>query len=225
MNRLRILLGIVAVAGILGALIFFFTRHAAKPLTYRGRSIEYWFAQLPVTPIPPPGVDLGNVRVHQMNVRGFIKSTGQQYGSTNLLDDAAIDAIAAFGTNAVPFLMARLQGLDSAAEKEITKAATNTGVGYLPFRNADLERLQAVTGLIHVKMMTPEASQSIMSLRTNSNPGIASAAAYVLKRRAALDDSSSADSARSAEPGGPANGSQPIRSATNSTLSAAGSRR
>jgi len=224
MNRLRILLGIVAVAGILGALIFFFSRHAAKPLTYRGRSIQYWFAQLPVTPIPPPGVDLGNVRGF-MNVRGFIKSTGQQYGSTNLFDDAAIDAIAAFGTNAVPFLMARLQGLDSAAEKEITKAATNTGVGYLPFRNADFERLQAVTGLIHVKMMTPEASQLIMSLRTNSNPGIASAAAYILKRRAALDDSSSADSARNAEPGGPANGSQPIRSETNTTSSAAGSRR
>jgi len=83
MNRARILVVILAIGGIVGALVLFLTRarDAAKPLTYRDRTIEDWFAQMPVTPLPPPGVDLGNVR-------GFIKSTGQQYGSTNLFDDA-----------------------------------------------------------------------------------------------------------------------------------------
>ena len=74
-------------------------------------------------------------------------------------------------------------------EREVTKMATNAGVGYLPFRNADLERLQAVTGLIHLRTLTPEARHLIASLRTNTNPDIASAAAYVLRRRAALDTS------------------------------------
>jgi len=92
------------------------------------------------------------------------------------------------GTNAQPFLLATLQGFDSVIEKTVTRAATNTGVSYVPFRNADLERLQAVTGLIHVKTLTPEARQVITSLRTNPSPDIASAAAYVLTRRAPLGD-------------------------------------
>jgi hypothetical protein len=71
MKRPRMLLGIVALAAILTALFFVLTHHTSKPLTYQGKPIEYWFAQLPVTPVPPPGVDFGNVRV-------FIKSTGQQ---------------------------------------------------------------------------------------------------------------------------------------------------
>jgi len=182
MNRSRILLGLVAFAGILGVLLFVLSRQTAKPLTYRDKSIEYWLVQLPVTPVPPPGVDLGNLR-------GFIKATGQQYGSTNLFDDVALDAMIAFGTNALPFLLMRLQGVDSSMEREVTTMATNAGVGYLPFRNADLERLQAVTGLIHLRTLTPEARQLIASLRTNTNPDIASAADYVLRRRAALDTS------------------------------------
>ncbi|MHB8520282.1 MAG: hypothetical protein ACYDH9_05940 [Limisphaerales bacterium] len=94
MNHPRILLSIVVLAAILGALILVLTRETAKPLTYQGKSIEYWFKQLPVTPIPPSGVAPG---VYQVNVRGFIKATGQQYGSTNVFDDGAIDAIAALG--------------------------------------------------------------------------------------------------------------------------------
>ncbi len=123
---------------------------------------------------------------------------GQQYGGTNLTDRGSIDAIEAFGTNALPYLLARLQGLDSVVEKKITAAATNAGVAYLPFRKAEVERLQAVTGLIHATL-TPEARQLIMALRTNSNPDIAAAAAYVLKRRAALGDSASANTTQSAE--------------------------
>jgi hypothetical protein len=61
MNRARILVVILAIGGIVGALVLFLTRarDAAKPLTYRDRTIEDWFAQMPVTPLPPPGVDLG----------------------------------------------------------------------------------------------------------------------------------------------------------------------
>jgi predicted neuraminidase len=95
-------------------------------------------------------------------------------------------------------LLARLQGADSIVEKQITAVATNAGAAYLPFRKAELERLQAVTGLIHATL-TPEARQLIMALRTNSNPDIAAAAAYVLKRRAALGDSASANTTQSAE--------------------------
>jgi len=82
---------------------------------------------------------------------------------------------------------------DSIIDKTFTRTATNSGLGYLPFRNGDLERLQAVTGLIHMQTLTPEARQLITSLRTNAARDIASAAGYVLKSRAALGDSSCAD--------------------------------
>jgi hypothetical protein len=136
----------------------------SKLLTYQGKTIEYWFAQLPLnpmplTPMPPPGVEFSP------NSQVFVTSYGQQYGSTNVDGIAAIEAL---GTNALPFLLAKLQGLDSFAKKVVTKAATNTSLGYLPFRKADLERSQAVTGLIYVRILTPEAKQLITSLRTNN---------------------------------------------------------
>jgi hypothetical protein len=180
MKRSRIFISVVALAAILTTLFLVLTRHTSKPLTYQGKPIEYWFAQLPITPMPPPGVEFSP------NIRAFVTSHGQQYGSTNVDGIAAIEAL---GTNALPFLLARLQGLESVAKKLVTKAATNSGAGYLPFRNADIERLQAVTGLIHVKALTPEARQLITSLSTNTKPDIASSAAFILKRRAALGES------------------------------------
>ena len=56
--------------------------------------------------------------------------------------------MAAFGTNAVPFLLDRLKGVDSKLELKIAEVATKSGPIPLPFRNADIERLQAVTALI-----------------------------------------------------------------------------
>ena len=180
MKRSWIFSCIVVLVAIFAATYLVLIRSNPKPLTYQGKPIECWFAQLPVTPIPPPEAVFGNIR-------GFIKSTGQQYGSTDLLADSGIAAIEALGTNALPFLLARLQATDSVSERAVTKVATNAGVSYLPFRNADLERLQAVTGLIRLKTLTPEAQLLITSLQTHANPGIASAAAYILKRRDALD--------------------------------------
>ena len=94
----------------------------------------------------------------------------------------------AFGTNALPFLLAKLEGQDSVGERAVTKAAKMTGVRELPFRDAGWERLQAVTGLIEMKTLTPEVTQLITSLSTNRYTNVASAAAYVLTRRAERGD-------------------------------------
>lgn len=101
MKPARIFLGIVVLVALsLAVLLFLLPKTAPKPLTYRGKNIDYWFSQLPVTPVPPPGIDLGNVQ-------GFVKSMGQQYGDTNATGGGAIEAFNAFGTNAEPFLIAR----------------------------------------------------------------------------------------------------------------------
>src|SRR5262245_38020338 len=102
MKRALIMIGIVALAIILAVLLLVPNRRSSKTLTYQGKPIEYWFVRLPVTPVPPPGIDLGNIQ-------GFVKSFGQQYGGTGVSDSSGIDAITAFGTNALPFLLAKLQ--------------------------------------------------------------------------------------------------------------------
>jgi hypothetical protein len=193
MKRWLIILGVVALAGLLAVLLLALKRGTSKPLTYQGKTMDYWFTRLPVTPVPPPGVDMGNVQ-------GFVKSKGQQYGGNGASDSTGIEAFTAFGTNALPFLLARLQSTDSGVERNVVRAATNSGIGYLPFRAAQLERLQAVTGLIHLKTITPEARQLLTALRTNSDHDLASAAGFVLKRRAALGDVAAPARERKAEP-------------------------
>jgi len=112
---------------------------------------------------------------------------GQQYGSTALGDTNAIEALQFFGTNAVPLLLRKLQEHDSIIERKTTQIATKAGVNSLPFRKADLERYQAVTGLIRIKSLPPDALQSISALSTNSHQEVAWAASYILKHRAALN--------------------------------------
>jgi len=164
------------------AIVLFLVLRTREEVTYRHRSLSYWFTQLPVTPVlfPPENV-------YSVNVVGFMNVGGQQYGSTALGDTNAIEALQFFGTNAVPLLLRKLQEHDSIIEQKTTQIATKAGVNSLPFRKADLERYQAVTGLIRIKSLPPDALQSISALSTNSHQEVAWAASYVLKHRAALN--------------------------------------
>jgi len=219
MKRPRVLVSLLAVVGISTAALFLtLMRQKPGPSKYLGKPIGYWFEQLPATPVPPPGVDLGNVQ-------GFVKSMGQTYGGKDSSGGRSIEAITAFGSNAVPFLLRKLQGLDSAVEKAVTKAATNAGVAYLPYRQAELERLQAVTGLIHLKSLPPEAEHLLGGLRANTNRDIAWAASYVLTRRAALGAAPHLASEKSPQPRAPANEIPPIPLQTTGAAPAAGSSR
>src|SRR5690348_8696941 len=114
MKRVLIVFAVIAVVGV--GLTLVLTRPKTEPLSYQGKSIEHWFAQLPVAVIPPPGSQFGNSRA-------VIKSYGQHYGGTNGSDPASVGATEAFGTNALEFLLAKLQEHDSAAERALTKAA------------------------------------------------------------------------------------------------------
>jgi len=113
---------------------------------------------------------------------GSHQSDGQEYGSTGFGDLRATEVMEFFGTNAIPFLLRKLEGRDSAIEKGVTAAASKAGINSLPFRNAELERSQAVTGLICLKTLPQDALHLIATLSTNSEPEIAGAASYVLKR-------------------------------------------
>lgn len=118
---------------------------------------------------------------------GFATSLGQNYGSANPNEVDGIKAFNAMGTDALPYLLDKLQGTDNVLEKALTKAATKTSVPTIPFRNAELERLQAVTALIALENVTPEAHRTLVEMSNGDQTNeIARAASFILKRRAAL---------------------------------------
>jgi len=177
-RKILIPLALIIFATAITLLLLFKTQHEPA---YQDRPLSYWFTQLPVTPVLFPPQD-----VYSVNVVGFMNVGGQQYGSRAIGDTNAIEALQFFGTNAVPLLLRKLQERDFIIEKEVSKIASQAGVKSLPFRKADLERYQAVTGLINLKSLPPDALQLISVLSTNSHQEIAWAASYVLKRRAAI---------------------------------------
>jgi hypothetical protein len=141
-------------------------------LLYRNEPIANWFKRLPVT-VLVPGVEV--------NATGFMNVTGQQYGDA-MGDPSATEAFQFFGTNAVPFLIEKLGSQDSAIQVKATELAEKASVKSLPFRQADIERSQAVTALLNVKPFPAEAIPPLFSLTRNTNDAVAWAAFSVLKR-------------------------------------------
>ena len=96
MPRRRKILMLLVVTISAAAIVLFLILRTQEEVTYRHRSLSYWFTQLPVTPVlfPPENV-------YSVNVVGFMNVGGQQYGSTALGDANAIEALQFFGTNAV----------------------------------------------------------------------------------------------------------------------------
>ena len=142
------------------------------PLTHLGQPAEFWFAKIPVT-------------IVGAGARGYMNVLGQEYGPTNLANVSGVAAFDAMGTNAVNYLLAKLEGTDSLPEKAVTSAATKARIESLPFRNAETERSQAVTALIDIKLLPPDARTRLEQLGSNSElKDVAVAAAYILKCRA-----------------------------------------
>ena len=179
MKRSLISVGIVLISVVTFKLAW--ESRAPTRAAYQGRGIEEWFKELPLTVIPPPGTWFGDERAR-------FKSYGQSYGSASPTSTSAAQALAAMGTNALPYLLEKLQGRDSGTERVLTRAARETGVRKLPFRDAELERLQAVSGLIELKTLTPEAWRVITGLTNSAQTNVAVAARYILTRRAERGD-------------------------------------
>ena len=152
-----------------GALLLHFQYKKSQELRFEGRSIDYWFAQLPATIVSPQSI----VKAQSITV------LGKQYGSTGNVSKsfAALDS---FGTNAIGYLIEKLIEKDSTFEQKATEFALKLGVKSFPARNAAIERGQAVTGLIYLKELPPETVQTLINLSRSSRPEVAEAAKYII---------------------------------------------
>jgi len=118
---------------------------------------------------------------------GFATSLGQRYGRTNPNEADGIAAFNAMGTNALPYLLGKLRGTDTILERALTTAATKASVSSIPFRDAQLERLQAVTALTALEHIPTEAHRTLVELSNGDQTNeIARSASFILKRRATL---------------------------------------
>jgi len=167
----------VAVVGaiVIASFFSFFrttTQLAPPRLAHLGQPADYWFARIPIT-------------IAGFGGRSYVNAMGQQYGPTNMADVSGVEAFNVMGTNAVGYLLSKLEGTDSLPEKALTSAATKVQMTSLPFRNAETERMQAVTALIDLWVLPPGAQTRLEQLSTNSeSKDVAEAAAYILNYRA-----------------------------------------
>jgi hypothetical protein len=138
-------------------------------LTYRGERVEVWFNRLPVAILSAGKPTV----VTAMSLTTF----GQEFGG----DGTAIDAFQSFGSNSIPFLLEKLRSRDSALETAAKTVAAKMRQPYLPFRIAEVERGQAVIGLINLKSLPDAAMHELVLLGNNAAPETAWAALHVLK--------------------------------------------
>lgn len=154
-----------------GILLLHFQYKKSQELKYEGRSIDYWFAQLPATVVSSQSI----VKAQSITV------LGKQYGSTDNVSKS-FEALDSFGTNAIGYLIEKLVEKDSIFEQKATEFALKLGVNSFPARNAMIERGQAVTGLIYLKELPPETVQTLINLSKSSRPEVAVAAKYIIQK-------------------------------------------
>jgi hypothetical protein len=141
-----------------------------QELIYQGRSIDYWFAQLPVTMVTPEGGVLTG---------GSLTAFGQQYGNQQetSLSFAALDSL---GIDAIPYLVTKLVGKDSVIEQSARDLAWKAQMKPFPTRMAAIESFQAVTGLIHLRKLPDETVQMLTNMSKAPESQLAAAAKYIL---------------------------------------------
>jgi hypothetical protein len=153
-----------------GALLLHFHYKKDHVLRYEGRSIHYWFTQLPATIVSSQHV----IKAESMTVHG------KQYGSADHVSKAYA-ALDHFSPHAIDYLMDKLVERDSILEQKATEVALKLGATSFPARNSWVERGQAVTGLIYLKELPPETVQALTQLSRSSRPEVAEAAKFILR--------------------------------------------
>jgi len=170
-KRLRPLTALVLTLILLVAMGLFLRRESNQKLTFQDLSIDHWFTQLPLT-----FVQTNNLVFFSQAMS--IATQRQTYGTTNKDNLSQVyAAFDSFGTNAIPYLLRKLQQDDSVARKQLARLAMKLGVRCIPFRAASAERAQAVTGLIRIKEQLPSSTLQVLSnLSVNSKAEIGCAA-------------------------------------------------
>jgi hypothetical protein len=170
-KRVALLAGLCLVVCAL-AMIFIF-RSVPKEPVYDGHPISFWFNKLPLTMVRSGGF--------VMSVDTLVDGGGRLYGVKSGLPNAAFKAIQEIGTNGLPFLIGKLSRRETPKfAQSIQLWAFQHGLKHSVLPNPEIERAQAVTALLALKPLPPEAVAQIHQLSNNRTNPAALSAAYVL---------------------------------------------
>ena len=143
---------------LLASILVMFRQDDSK-LKYQGRSIAYWFDQLPAT-------------VFATTPSGISPYTLQGIYEINFNDDdvmQSFDAFSDFGNAAEPYLISKLGAEDTYLRTKLINAIGMMGIRpkRLLFRSAHANRLRATTALLKQKSLSDEAVVQISTLTNN----------------------------------------------------------
>ena len=152
---------LLSVALLMGSLIVLFrpsTTSSDHPI-YQGKPLDYWFSQLPLASVSWVG---GSNRI---SILPHGAARGRTYGSTRESPEAALRAIQEISTNALPFVLAKLQRRLSPLERWIQTVCSRCGMKRPIFADPLVllaERKQAVTALL---CLTPLPEESVVRIQ------------------------------------------------------------
>jgi hypothetical protein len=142
---------------------------------HEGKKLDYWFEQLPCAHVRWVA---GQTRV--ISITPTANSHGYIYGSTIEQPWDAIRAIESMGTNAIPFLMEKLQQPDSRMVIALQKSGFRLGLDTPLFPDNHVARAQAMTGLLALEPL-PGIWRDVLEKLSKSDSGrVAGAAKAVI---------------------------------------------
>lgn len=182
-RKLGILLltGVIWLAGLFWG-ISVARQHRAKS-SYQEKPLAYWFNELPMTRIDGVGFNATVIQSDHLILRSPSGDV-RRYGGWMEKPEGSAKAIRVIGTNALPFYLRKLARQAGPIESKTWEVARAAGFrGFLGYEKIEWERGQAVTALILLKPLPPEAVSQLVALSTNRNREIAAAASCALKTK------------------------------------------
>ena len=141
-----------------------------KQPAYDGHPMSYWFNELPATIIRG-----GSVLSSEL-----IDAGGRKYGAQREKANDSVAAIQGIGAKGLPFIIWKLGRREPLLAKWLQACFSKVGVKRSLFPNPEIERAQAVTALLALDSLPPEATRQLRELSSNAASSIAQSAAYVL---------------------------------------------
>jgi hypothetical protein len=166
-KRVGLLTGACLAIAVLAAVLCF----GSKQPMYSGHPLGYWFNELPMT-----FVGAGTVGSAEQMDEG-----GRKYGSQRERPGVSVTAIRDIGTRGLPYFIRKLERLETPIEHWAQTCASKCGVKRLLFPNREVQRAQAVTALLALGPLPPDAISKLHVLSKNNTNRVGLSAAYLLR--------------------------------------------
>ena len=158
-----------------GALVVVYCLCPKEP-THDGKRLSYWFHEMPL--VVAYGLPLPHEAAIMRQYNRF--DIGKHYGAHHETPAAVFRAVRTLGTNAFPYIFAKLARREFPLQKAIEHWAGKCGIRHSPFEDRLAERAQATMALLCLSPLPPYALNQLHRLTKNKDDQIAAAAKYVL---------------------------------------------